>query len=416
MKDQDLIPEHKLTALLEQEAEKIGAKLDLWASIEKQVTTSQGLNIPAPDDYQAADMVPEPLDANRKVLNFPRLLRYTLGIAAVLAIAFIIGTAIQPEKSPGDKEALSTTPTPVLNPGSGQVGVVPTTTPNATAPLSVAIRQTLTGQPAAVRGISWKQDGSEFAAASDDGTVTLWGSDGKLVQTYPPSNPGAPVGWPTLIGWNDQNGNGEIVPAIISNTTQYQSPDGKLAAVRTGESEFKVQQTDGSYVSTLAVPGGAFGQLAWSPDGKVIAIDGQTVKSAGPGDIRVWLWRTDGTLITALQDFLYPINSMSWSADGSLLAIAAKGENQAGLYAPDGKLITMLNGKFVIWQLAWSPDGKTLAAACDDKTVRLFDRNGVLKAILTGHQDTVWSVAWSPDGRTLASGSGDKTIKLWTVK
>jgi WD40 repeat protein len=187
--------------------------------------------------------------------------------------------------------------------------------------------------------------------------------------------------------------------------------------MRTGDGEFQIQQANGgAYVGTLAIPTGVLGQLAWSPDGKVIATEGQTVKSAGPGDIRVWLWRTDGTLIKTLQDFIYPINSMSWSADSSLLAISAKGENQAFLYSPDGKQVAKIGEKIVIWQLAWSPDGQTLAAACDDKTVRLFDRKGTLEAILTGHQDTVWSVAWSPDGRTLASGSGDKTVKLWTVK
>jgi Tol biopolymer transport system component len=415
MNEQDLIPEHKLTTLLELEAGKIGEDLDLWAAIEKQITTNQGVNIPSPDDYQASELVPETVEPARNVLSFPRMLKYTLGIAAVLAIAFIIGTAIQPDKPTGDKEALSTTPTPILNPGSGVIANVPTTTPNA-APLSVAIKLNLPDLPAAVRGIAWKQDGSQFATATEDGTVNLWSSEGKLIQTYPPANPGAPVGWPTLIGWGEPTGNGDTAPAIISNTKRYPSPDGKLVAWQTGDGEFQLQKPDGSYVGTLSIPTGVFGQLAWSPDGKVIATAGQTAKSAGPGDIRVWLWRPDGTLITTLQDFTYPINSLSWSADSSLLAIAAKGENQAALYSPDGKLVSKIGENYVIWQLAWSPDGQTLAAACDDKTVRLFDRKGTLEAVLTGHQDTVWAVAWSPDGRTLASGSGDKTVKLWTVK
>jgi len=349
-------------------------------------------------------------------LSFPRILKYTLGIAAVLAIAFIIGTAIQPEKPTGDKEALSTTPTPILNPGSGAVANVPTTTPNA-APLSVAIKLNLPDQPAAVRSITWKQDGSQFLTASDDGTINLWSSDGKLVQNYPALSGDNHFPWPYTVGWIGRDLNGETSPGIDASNSKYQSADGKLVAMRTGDGEFQVQQaTGGAYVGTLAIPGGVIGQLAWSPDGKVIATEGQTVKSAGPSDIRVWLWRTDGTLITTLQDFSYPINSMSWSADSSLLAIAAKGENQAALYSPDGKQVARIGGKYVIWQLAWSPDGQTLAAACDDKTVRLFDRKGSLEAILTGHQDTVWSVAWSPDGRTLASGSGDKTVKLWTIK
>ena len=417
MNDQDLIPEQKLTALLELEAGKVEDNLDLWKIIEKQVTANQAAYVPEPNDFQNIDTVPDSLESSRKVLTFPRMLKYGLGIAAVLAIAFIIGTAIQPEKTNDGKQALLTTPTVVTNPGFGAVPVVPTTTPTTNF-ITVTLKLTLPGHPAAVRAIGWKPDGTEFATATDDGTVNLWNNTGKLIQTFPATITKSVLPWPYRVGWSNLSSDGVSNPGIISIETENTSPDGKLVAVRTSESEFKVQQPHGEYVSTLAIPGGSFGQLAWSPDGKVIALEGFAAHtgSAGPGDIRVWLWRTDGTLITTLQDFSYPINSMSWSADSSILAIAAKGENQAGLYTADGKSIAKIGEKYVIWQLAWSPDGQTLAGACSDNLIRLFDRKGNLEVLLTGHQDTVWTVAWSPDGRTLASGSGDKTAKLWNVK
>lgn len=415
MNDQDLIPEQKLAALLELEAAKVEDQLDLWKIIEKQVTANQASYVPEPDDFQSTETVPDTLETGRKVLTFPRMLKYGLGIAAALAIAFIIGTAIQPEKPNGGKQALSTTPTTVVNPGFGAVPAVPTTTPTANI-ITATLRLNLPGHPAAVRSIAWKPDGTEFATATDDGTINLWNNAGNLQQTFPATNTQTMMPWPYTVGWNDLSGDSVSNPEIISNKAENPSQDGKLVAVRTGEGEFKIQQPHGEYVSTLAIPGGVLSQLAWSPDGKVIAIEGQTTKSAGSGDIRVWLWRTDGTLITTLQDFSYPVNSMSWSADSGILAIAAKGENQAGLYSADGKSIAKIGEKYVIWQLAWSPDGQTLAAAFSDNTVRLFDRKGNLEVTLTGHQDTVWAVAWSPDGRTLASGSGDKTVKLWNVK
>lgn len=257
--------------------------------------------------------------------------------------------------------------------------------------------------------MAWKPDGTQLASGSEDNTIKVWDSTGKLQNTF---------GYPTLINSLAWRLEGGTLKPSSGEDTDILAPNGKLKAVRSKSSmgEVQIQQVDGTVVAILSIPKGAIGQLAWSPDGKIIAGSGQTVQSAGWGDIRVWLWRADGSLITTLEDFNYPINSMGWSADSKTLAIAAKGENQAGLWSAEGKSFVRFDGKYVIWSLAWLPDGQTLDAACSDNMVRLFGASGNLEATLAGHQDTVWTVAWSPDGKTLASGSGDKTIKLWAIK
>ena len=63
----------------------------------------------------------------------------------------------------------------------------------------------------------------------------------------------------------------------------------------------------------------------------------------------------------------------------------------------------------------FSPDGQTIASGSDDKTVKLWNKDGTLLTTLSGHSDEVYGVAFSPDGQTIASASRDKTVILWSL-
>lgn len=425
MNDKNLLPDKDLTGLLEHEAGKIDANLDLWPAIERQLKLSQSATQPLPEntspllDYEASPARPKPL------FTLPRVTKFALGIAAVLALAFVISAALLPGIG------IPSIPQPPL--AAGVSPAVPAATPTPHV-VTGTLKATLTGPNEAVGALAWKADGSQLAGASDDASLITWDANGKLLSNGGMPGITPPLGWPYQVYWLNSG------VGFESGNAQFTSPDRKLTAYRVSGDKFVLQKTMGvasgesntplatvmpgtpsqiPVVASLSVPGGSIGQLAWSPDGKTIVGEGFAPHgsgSAGPADVRVWFWRTDGTLIATLDDFYYPINSLAWSPDGKKVAISAKGAQHAGIWSPEGKLITKLPGDYVIWQLAWSPDGNTLAAACSDDLVRLWSGDPLTETNLTGHQDSVEAVAWSPDGKTLASGSGDKTVKLWTIK
>jgi len=138
-------------------------------------------------------------------------------------------------------------------------------------------------------------------------------------------------------------------------------------------------QSVGPSLTTQAQIVGVVGILAFSPNGKTLAI----------GDvegIRFWDVSTGqptGQLRAAFIDFISQ-RVVIFSPDGQALAVGRCGRVDT--------LNNCIGGEIFLWDL---PTGQPIS--------------------LAGHASLIYTLAFSPDGKILVSGSQDATLRVWDI-
>jgi len=151
------------------------------------------------------------------------------------------------------------------------------------------------------------------------------------------------------------------------------SPDGKLLAVSGYHEVLLHGGADSNIVARLVGECPRIESLAFSPDGKKIAVAGSA--PARFGEVEIWDAATTGTVLSPVKAFRVSLDS--------------------------------------IYGISWSPDGTRLAFGGADKVVRIITADAGKELVkFENHSDWVFATTWSMDGKRILTGSRDRAMKL----
>lgn len=210
--------------------------------------------------------------------------------------------------------------------------------------------------------LAWSPDGTQLAAASAAGGITLFGAnDGAIQHALPGHEDGA-----NCLAWR---------------------PDGH--ALATGGQDGLVKFWDpaaGQHVTSVEMSGLWVEHLAWRPlQRSAISDQMSDVQSAPPtSDLR------------PLTSFL----------------IAAAGRQLRALRADGSDLHTFKDAPKSISALAWHPEGGCVAVSYFGG-VCLWDADDFIAQKEFPYNNGIQALAWSPDAKWLVSGNQDPSVHLW---
>ncbi|MBI5367667.1 MAG: serine/threonine protein kinase [Planctomycetes bacterium] len=237
----------------------------------------------------------------------------------------------------------------------------------------------------AVRAIAYAQDGKLFGAATEDGFVTVWQTEGwERVARID-----AHVGPAVWLGFSpDGSGVVSIGEDGYARCWWLASPKKPQAAVK-------------SHKGVLAA-------ARLSPDGGVLAAAGE--------DHTVRLWeRTTGKAVATLPARKDRVSAIAFAPNSRLLAVGSW-DRTALLWDRKEKSVVKELNPFAggVLAVCFNRDGSRFAAGGWDKTIRLWALDAPLSAHhLAGHQARVNAVAFGEAGRLFSAGE-DGTVRIWS--
>lgn len=195
------------------------------------------------------------------------------------------------------------------------------------------------------------------------------------------------------------------------------SPDGqgfaaqRIVNPKTTEIEFwRLEGEELQQTGIIPLTGSHFlvSDLAWSPDGKLLAFT---------DDEKLKIY--DATSKVLLQEntrYGWCNDLLSWSPSGQYLALQCE-KHLVILDSntwKENKRLPIPSHKY--WGMTWSPDEQFIAIGHTNGEIRIWNiQTRKMSVLLTGHTDHINGIIWMPDGRSIVTSSWDGTVRIWGI-
>jgi len=174
--------------------------------------------------------------------------------------------------------------------------------------------------------------------------------------------------------------------------------DNKKAAIYSLDDFSKVQDLDhaGAWVE----------HGAWSACGEYLATSAAK---------KVYIWKSDGTLIFTSPEHGGTIAGLDWNHGKPELAVASYGGISLWDIS-DLASMTPLSYKGSLLTIRWSPSGKWIASGNQDSSLHIWPiKQKVEDLHMSGYAVKIQSIAWNPQSRYLASANLNN-VTIWDFK